>query len=208
MGQVLTFWKHRCSDFRRYSDTLASITGLSTLETCPDYTAIIKNRISLSYSLNTLHAARNSLDKCHLSAVQLRHDHLTERAHHGAITSNTSVETALSSILKAKAVIATFWNLKKYAKGEIRSSLQRVDIPVMDSNQHPTGYTLSITEPTYLFAATTAQNISHFSQAMVTPGVFGTLGTIIPPFIRNESTTSILQSLYDLTNINPMPEIC
>ena len=77
----------------------------------------------------------------------------------------------------------------------------------MDSNQNPTGQTLSITEPTNLFAAITAQNISHFSQAMDTPGMSGTLENIIPPFTRNEITTSILQGSYNLTNINPMSEI-
>ena len=35
-----------------------------------------------------------------------------------------------------------------------------------------------------------------------------TLGAIIPPFSRNESTTSILQGSCNLTNINSMPEIC
>ena len=127
MGQELIFWKHRCSDFRRYSDSLASITDLSTLEICPDYTFTITNIFNLSYSLNNLHAARYSLDECHLSASQLRHDHLTERAHHTAITSNTPVEAALNNILTAEAAIATFRKLKKYAKGEIRSSLQRID---------------------------------------------------------------------------------
>ena len=122
--------------------------------------------------------------------------------------SNTSVETALNNILTAEVAIATFQKLKKYAKGEIHSSLQRVEVPVMDFNQNPTGQTMSITEPTNLFSAITAQNISHFSQAMDTPCVSGTLENIIPPFIRNESTTSILQCSYDLTNIDPMPEIC
>ena len=112
-----------------------------------------------------------------------------------------------NNILKAEAATATFRKLKKYAKGEIRSSLQKVEVPVMDSNQNPTGQTLSITEPTNLFAAITAQNISHFSQAMDTPGVSGTLGAIISPFTRNESITSIFQGSYDLTNIDPMPEI-
>ena len=208
MGQELIFLKHRCSDFCRYSDSLASIPDLSKLETCPDYASILNNRFSLSYSLNNLHAARYSLDKYHLSAAQLRHYHLTEHAHHAVITSNTSVETALNSILTAEAAIATFRKLKKYAKGEIRSSLQRVKVPVTDSNQNPTGQTESITEPTSLFAAIMAQNISHFSQAMDTPGVSGTLGNIIPPFTRNEITTSILQGSYKLTNINAMPEIC
>ena len=207
MGQELIFWKHRCSDFRRYSNSLASIPDISTLETRPDYTSILNNRFSLSYSLKNLHTARYSLDECHLSAAQLRHNHFTERARHAAITSNTSVETAFNNILTAEAAITTFWKQKKYAKGEIRSSLQRVEVPVMDSNQNPTGQTLSITESINLFAAISAQNISHFSQAMDTPGVSGTLGTIIPPFTRNESTTSILQGSYDLTNINTMPEI-
>ena len=66
---------------------------------------------------------------------------------------------------------------------------------------------MSTTEPTNLFVAFTAQNISHFSQAMDTPGVSGTLGTIILQFTRNESATSILQDFYDLTNIDPIPEI-
>ena len=59
MGPELIFWKHRCSDFRRYSDSLASIPDLSTLEIRPDHISLIKNRFSLSYSLNktyTLHA--------------------------------------------------------------------------------------------------------------------------------------------------------
>ena len=207
MGQELIFWEHRCSDFRRYSDSLERIPDISTLEIRPNYTSILNNRFSLSYSLNNLHAARYSMDKCHLSAAQLRHDHLTERARHAAITSNTPVETALNNILTAEAAIATFRKLKKYNKGEIRSSLQRID-----NNQQfqptPTGQTLPITKTTYQFATITAQNISHFSQAMDTPSVSGTLGTIIPPFTRNESTTSILQGSYNLTNIDPMPEIC
>ena len=78
----------------------------------------------------------------------------------------------------------------------------------MVSNQNLTGQTLSITEPTNLCAAITVQNISHYSQAMDTPKVSGTLRTFIPPFTRNESTTSIFQGSYNLTNINTMPEIC
>ena len=128
-GQELIFWKHRCSDFRQYADSLASIPDISILASRPDHSTIIKNRYSLSYSLNCLHAARYLLDECHLVAAQLRHDHLTDRARHAASTSNTSAETALNNILKAEVVIATFCKLKNYAKGETHSSLQQVDIP-------------------------------------------------------------------------------
>ena len=78
----------------------------------------------------------------------------------------------------------------------------------MDYKRNPTGQILSITEPTNFFAAITVQNISHFSHAMDTPSVSGTLWAMIPPFTRNESTTSIFQGSYDLSDINPMPEIC
>jgi hypothetical protein len=209
-GQELIFWKNRCSDFCRYADSLASIPDISILASCPDHTTIIKNRYSLSHSLNCLHAARYLLDEYHLVAAQLHHNHLTDRARHAASTSNTSAETVLNNILKAEAAIATLCKLKKYAQGETHSSLQQVDIPVLDSNLNPTGQTSSIIyHRTYKsFAAITAQNISHFSQAMDTPGVSGTLGRITPPFTRNNITTSILQGTYDLTNIDPMPEIC
>jgi hypothetical protein len=147
------------------------------------------------------------LDECHLVAAQLSHDHLTDWACHAVSTSNTSAETALNNILKAEVAFATFLKLKKFAQGETCSSLQQVDITVLDSNLNPTGQTLSIIEPTNLFAAITAQNISHFSQAMDTPGVSGTLGRIIPLFTRNNITTSILQGTYNITNIDPIPEI-
>ena len=42
---------------------------------------------------------------------------------------------------------------------------------------------------------------------MDTPGVSGHLGQIIPPFTRNVHSNSILQGTYDLSNIDPMPEI-
>ena len=71
-------------------------------------TTIIKNRYSLSYSLNCLHTARYSLDECHLVAAQLNHDYLTDHAHHAASISNTSAETALNNILIVEAAIATF----------------------------------------------------------------------------------------------------
>jgi hypothetical protein len=42
---------------------------------------------------------------------------------------------------------------------------------------------------------------------MDTPGVSGHLGQIIPPFTKNVHSDSILQGTYDLSNIDPMPEI-
>jgi hypothetical protein len=109
--------------------------------------------------------------------------------------------------LKAEAASATFRKLKCHAKGEQSTTLQRVEIPILDTNSQPTGASTSITNPSELFSAITTQNILHLSQAIDTPGVSGHLGQIIPPFTRNVHSDSILQGTYNLSNINPMPEI-
>jgi hypothetical protein len=206
-GQELIFWKHCCSDFRRYGDSLASISDITTLTSRPSYALLCQNRHTLSYSLHCLHAARFSLDECHLQAYHLRQEHLMDRARLAALTSNTSAEVALNNILKAEAASATFRKLKRHIKGEQCTTLQRVGIPILDINSQSTGASTSITNPLELFSAITTQNILHFSQAMDTPGVSGHLGQIIPSFTRNVHSNSILQGTYDLSNIDPMPEI-
>ena len=134
-------------------------------------------------------------------------EYLLDCARLAALTSHTSVEVALNNILKAEAASATFCKLKCHAKGEQRTTLLRVEIPILDTNSQPTGASTSITNPSELFSAITTQNILHFSQAMDTPGVSGHLGQIIPPCTRNVHSDSILQGTYDLSNIDPMPEI-
>ena len=123
-GQELIFWKHRCSDLRRYGDSLASISDITTLTSRPDYASLCQNRYALSYSLHCLHAARFSLDECHLQAYHLRQEHLLDCARLAASTSNTSAEIALNNILKVEAASATFCKLKCHAKGEQRTTLQ------------------------------------------------------------------------------------
>ena len=123
-GQELIFWKHRCSDFRRYGDALASIPDTTILASRPDYSPLCQNRHTLSFSLHCLQAARFALDECHLNASHLRQEHLQERARLAAITSNVAAKVALNNILKAEAAWATFCRLKRYAKGEHCTALQ------------------------------------------------------------------------------------
>ena len=162
-GQKLIFWKHHCSDFRQYNDTLASIPDINTLSSRSDFHLMCKNRYTLHYSLNCLHAARFSLDECHQHASHLRHKHLMEQARLAAETSNVPAEAALNNILKAEAISATFRKLKIYAKGEHCTTLQRVEIPILDNNSQPTGASKTITNPSELFSVITNQNILHFS---------------------------------------------
>ena len=206
-GQELVFWKHCCFDFCQYNDSLASIPDINTHSSRSDFHLMCKNRHTLHYSLNCLHAARFSLDKCHQHTSHLRHKHLMEQARLAAEISNVLAEAVLNNILKAEAISATFRKLKTYAKGEHRTTLQRVEIPILDNNSQPTGASKTITNPTELFSVITNQNILHFSQAMDTPGVSGQLSHIISPFTQNVNSISILQGTYNLSNIDPMPEI-
>ena len=112
-GQELTFWKHRCFDFRRYGDALASIPDATTLASRPDYSPLCQNRHTLSFSLHCLQAARFALDECHLNASHLRQEHFQERARLAAITSNVAAKVPLNNILKAEAASATFRKLKR-----------------------------------------------------------------------------------------------
>ena len=114
---------------------------------------------------------------------------------------------ALNNILKAEAASATFRKLKRYAKGEHCTALQRVEVPILDSNSQPTGINTSVTNSSELYTAITNQNILHFSQGMDTPGVSSRLGFIIPPFTRNVHSTSVLQGTLDLSDIDHMSRI-
>ena len=105
-----------------------------------------------------------------------------EQARLAAETSNVPAEAALNNILKTEAMSATFRKLKIYAKGEHRTSLQRVEIPILDNNCKPTGANKSITNPSEHFSVITNQNILHFSQAMDTPDISCHLIHFIPPF--------------------------
>ena len=181
-GQELIFWKHRFSGSCQYGDALASIPDTTILASRPDYSPLCQNRHTLSFSLHCLQAARFALDECHHNASHLRQEHLQERARLAALTSNVTAEVALNDIPKAEAASATFRNLKRYAKGEYCTALQRVEACILDSNSQPTGVNTSVTNSSELYTAITNQNILQFSQAMDTPGVSGRLSHIIPPF--------------------------
>ena len=62
-----------------------------------------------------------------------------------------------------------FWpKLQKYAKGEVRTGLDHVDVSIWDSDGEISGWR-SVTSPTELFNTLITWNIKHFSQAKDTP---------------------------------------
>jgi hypothetical protein len=65
--------------------------------------------------------------------------------------------------------------IQKYAKGEVRTGLDCVEVPIQDSDDEISGW-YSVTSPTELFNTLIAWNIKHFSQAKDTLFVTGNLG--------------------------------
>ncbi len=209
LGQELMFWRKRCSDFKLYRDSMASIADPSQIR-CLDNAAIISlqdNRYDAQYAANNYKATRMLLDEYQSNAELHRRRHLEARARHAAATLQGSTEKAITNILKAEAARATFSKLRKHVKGLTHSSLQRVEIPHTDDRGNPTGDIESVTNPTQLFHAILTQNKLHFSQASNTPGATGNLSSILPPFARNLVTDAILAGTFDLSNIDPVPEV-
>ncbi len=82
-----------------------------------DLTALLAHRYDPQYAPNSYKATRLLLTDCQANATQHRLAHLQERAQLASLHSNSTTETALNNILKAKAARATFAKLQKYAKG-------------------------------------------------------------------------------------------
>ena len=98
----------------------------------------------------------------------------------------------LKAIQKAEYMKKLWPKLRKYAKGEIRSGLDRVEVPTRDSDGEIIGWR-SVTAPAELFKTLLAQNVTHLSQTKYTPFVTGPLGQKLHPFEQNQFSESILQ---------------
>jgi hypothetical protein len=113
----------------------------------------------------------------------------------------------LKAILKAEYMKKLWPKLRKYAKGETHSGLDRVEIPTQDSGGEITGWH-AVTAPTELFQTLLAQNLSHFTLTKDTLFVAGTRGQQLHPFEQNQFSESILDGTVDLSNFNLSVSIC
>ena len=91
--------------------------------------------------------------------------------------------------------------LCKYAKGKIRFGLDRVEVPIHDSDGEIVGWR-SVTAREELFNTLLTRNIKHFSQAKDTPFVNGALGQLLNPFEQNHFSESILQGTVDISHLS------
>ena len=95
--------------------------------------------------------------------------------------------------------MAELWpRLRKYAKGEVRSGLNKIEIPVCDSSGEIIDFR-TVSDASEMFQHLIHCNSQHFSQAENTPFVNGIFGKHLHPFQQNEFSESILEGTIDLT---------
>ncbi len=86
--------------------------------------------------------------------------------------------------------------LRKYAKGQVRSSLSRVEISIRDEEDKIIDW-ISVTTKDEIFTEVIKWNTEHFAQAKETPFVNGVFGEYLNPFSQNSFSESILDGSID-----------
>ncbi len=130
---------------------------------------------------------------------ELRNKFIEDQIKAAEATTDKERTEKLQAIKKAEYQKKLWPKLRRYAKGEVKTGLNRVDVPIRDNtgeiiDWHP------ITAPVELFTALLNRNIAHFAQAKDTPFVEGTFGNHLHPFQQNDFSESILNgTTVDLT---------
>ena len=108
----------------------------------------------------------------------------------------------LQAILSADYTTKLWPKLRRYAKGEIRTSLlNRLEKPIYDE----TGEILefqTIMDSEEIFSHLIQRNLIHFAQASQAPFVEGQCGQFFSPFQFNDFSKSILNGTVDLTHLD------
>jgi len=116
---------------------------------------------------------------------------------------------------KLRAIISSEYSawlwpkLHRYAKGEIRTGLNRIEKPIYDDTGEIIEFQ-TISDSNEMFYHLLQRNMTHFSQAQHTPFVEGCFGAVLHPFQYNSFSESILQGKVDLSefNINSAIKAC
>ena len=105
----------------------------------------------------------------------------------------------LWAILSAEYKTKLWLRLRRYVKGEIRTSLNRIEKPIYDETGEITSFQ-TITESSEMFSQILQRNIRHFAQESTTPFVEGPFGSQVHPFQFNHFSDSILTGKVDLSD--------
>ena len=91
--------------------------------------------------------------------------------------------------------------LRRYAKGEICSGLNRIDKPIYyDTGKIVEFQTVKDSEEIF-FSQILQQNIKHLAQASATSFVNDSFGELVHPFQFNEFSNSILCGTADISHV-------
>jgi hypothetical protein len=134
------------------------------------------------------------------NAQESRNSFLLTLLSNAEIADKKQWATKLKAIQQAEYMKKLWPKLQKYAKGEVRTGLDRVEVPIQDSDDEISSWR-SVTSLTELFNTPIAWNIKHFSQAKGTPFVTGNLGQYLHPFEQNHFSESILKGTVNLAHL-------
>ena len=118
-------------------------------------------------------------------------------------------EVSIKAILRAEYLQKLWPKLRRYAKGQVRSSLSRIEVPVRDSEGEIIDWR-SISSHDEICSELIKRNITHFSQAKETPFVNGPFGNYVHLFEQNNFSESILDGsiCLDSFDVNDAIKAC
>ena len=132
------------------------------------------------------------------NAHEIRQAYLEEEISKAAVTKGEQGRASkLRAILQAEYLSRMWPKLRRYAKGQVRSSLSRVELPIRDQEGEIIGWR-SVSSKDSLFSELLKRNQAHFAQAKDTPFVNGIFGQELHPFEQNSFSETILDGSVDL----------
>jgi Reverse transcriptase (RNA-dependent DNA polymerase) len=203
-GRSVTFWRNCLRMVKAGADPFASLLP-SQLITHSG----LRPTLAMSFYQARLADAWTKLRTIQAKATELRAEFLDSLCDAAECHTEKARATCIRGIKKAEYMQRLWPKLRRFAKGEVRTGLSRIEVPIFDASQEIVGWR-SITSPDELFTALINRNIKHFSQAKDTPFVNGVFGQHLHPFEQNDFSESILNGEIDLSSfeINTAIQAC
>jgi hypothetical protein len=196
-GQRVTFWRNCTRLIKSGIDPAAMLIPSQITQQKP-----FKCGLNVKYYQVQLDNAWTTLHMTQEKSLELRQQFLEESISKEADgKGNRPREVKLKAILRAEYLQKLWPKLRKYAKGQIRSSLSRIEVPIRDEDGEIIDWQ-SVTAQDEVCSEVIKRNIIHFSQAKNTPFVNGSFGNHLHPFGQNAFSESILQGKVDLDSFN------
>jgi hypothetical protein len=121
------------------------------------------------------------------NSIELRQEFLSGLINEAILKKNKTKEEAAVKHIKEAEYMARLWPpLRKYAKGEVRSGLNKIEIPVYDSLGEIIDFFRTVSDASEMFQHLIQRHSQHFAQTENTPFVNSIFGKHLHPFQQNE----------------------